>query len=130
MFSSGGGCWGPRWMQEPAGGHQAPAGLKLSLGRGEENLFHFGGFPISQPLRGQEMRCGWEGRVRKGGGEVGAEIHEGEADVGMGGLSIFPGWGKGGLLETQPHRGDLNQPKGAGPRARVQRKHQGGLGGC
>lgn len=102
MFSSGGGCWGPRWMQEPAGGHQAPAGLKLSLGRGEENLFHFGGFPISQPLRGQEMRCGWEGRVRKGGGEVGAEIHEGEADVGMGGSASSRGGERGDCWRHNP----------------------------
>lgn len=79
VLPSGGGRWGPVWTQEPAGGHRAPAGLKLSPRRGGENLFHFGRFPISRSLWGQEMRCGRGGR-RGGQGRAG-----GEAGGGAGG---------------------------------------------
>lgn len=55
------------------GGRRAPAGLKLSPRRGGENLFHFGRFPISQPLRGQEVQC----RSHRGGqGREGRERNE------------------------------------------------------
>lgn len=77
------GCGGDRgWccprggsgMQELAGRHRAPAGLKLSPRRGRENLFHFGLFPISQPLRGQEVQCGWwGGKGRPGQGWAGGK---------------------------------------------------------